>query len=304
MEVKSNQKSYQKSQKQLFDGKERLEEVFAALGLTTLWKYVGVFFAQFGTGSPLFNCEKCSMFAIVDIKTFPEKMKAMEKEIAQSHENWEPSEHVEEFVEVAKQILFIAQGDPFAPVTGSGIIKKTNAHILRASTFQSIMHWTPQQLSVIQALSMAYVVFDGFYSTGKSEILRCYGKDKLKKGGIVHYFNHRPIQMKHSPNVLPFTLMLQKEFPNGVVKESAFRFGIDSVKSFLSQHAIESHHHVIFDELICNDFSKRFLDSILAIKTRVASLWIAMGCVPLLGEENKYITNILTFVCIRMGLSI
>ena len=287
MEVKSNQKSYQKSQKQLFDGKERLEEVFAALGLTTLWKYVGVFFAQFGTGSPLFSCEKCSIFAIVDIKTFPEKMKAMEKEIALSHENWKPSEHVTEFVELAKQILFEAQGDPFAPVTGMGIIKKTNAHILRSSTFQNILKWTPQQLSVIQALHMQYVVFDGFYSTGKSEILRYYGKDKLKNGGIVHYFNHRPIQMKHSPNLLPFTLMLQKEFPVGVVKETTFRFGIDSVKSFLSQHAIEPHHHMIFDEVICNSYSKRFMDSILAIKTKVASLWIAMGCVPLLGEKNQ-----------------
>ena len=285
MEVKSNQKAYQKSQKQLFDGKERLEEVFAALGLTTHWKYVGVFFAQFGTGSPLFNCEKCSIFAIVDINTFPEKMKAMEEEIALSHENWKPSEHVTEFVELAKQILFEAQGDPFAPSTGMGIIRKTNAHILRASTFQNIIKWTPQQLSVIQALHMQYVVFDGFYSTGKSEILRYYGKDKLNNGGTVHYFNHRPIQMKHSPNLLPFTLMLQKEFPVGVVKETTFRFGIDSVKSFLSQHAIEPHHHVIFDELICNNFSKRFRDSMMAIKTRVASLWIAMGCVPLLGEK-------------------
>ena len=283
MEVKSNQKSYQKSQKQLFDGKERIQEVFAALGLTTAWKYVGVFFAQVGTGSPLFNCEKCSIFAIIDVETFTEHMKQIEKEIALSHENWIPSEHVEEFVEVAKQILFIAQGDPFSPVTGSGVIKKTNEHILRASHFQNIMHWTPEQLSIIQALSIPFMIFDGFYSTGKSEALRYFGKDKLKNRGVLHYINHRPIQMKNSPNLLPFTLMLQKEFPRGVVKETTFRFGIDSVKTFLYQHGIEPHHHVIFDELICNDYSKRFLDSILAIKARVASLWIAMGCVPLLG---------------------
>jgi hypothetical protein len=98
--------------------------------------------------------------------------------------------------------------------------------------------------------------------------------------------------------------MLQKEFPNGVVKESVFRFGIDSVKSFLSQHAIESHHHVIFDELICNDFSKRFVDSILAIKSRVASLWIAMGCVPLLGSFSTEKLEEAGFVCPKLSFAL
>ena len=41
LEVKSNQKGYQKAKKQLFDGKARLEELLAAIGLkTTLWKYI------------------------------------------------------------------------------------------------------------------------------------------------------------------------------------------------------------------------------------------------------------------------
>ena len=40
----------------------------------------------------------------------PEKMKSIEKEVAISNENWKPSEHVEEFIKVAKEILFITQG--------------------------------------------------------------------------------------------------------------------------------------------------------------------------------------------------
>ena len=55
-------------------------------------------------------------------------------------------------------------------------------------------------------------------------------------GGVLHYFNHRPIDMKDSPNLLPFTMMLQKEFPDGVVKETTFQFGVDSVSDFLSQN--------------------------------------------------------------------
>ena len=72
VEVKSSQKSYQKSQKQFFDGKEKIEEVFAALGLKTVWKYIGLFFALIGTESPLFNCQNCSLFAVIGIDAFRE----------------------------------------------------------------------------------------------------------------------------------------------------------------------------------------------------------------------------------------
>ena len=117
MEAKSSQNSYQKSQKQIFDGKERIEEVLASIGIKVKWKYVGVFFAENGSGVPLFNCEKCSCFAIIDIKTFTKKMKMIEVQVMRHHNGWNPSEHVNEFVEIAKQLLFIAQGkDLFALV--------------------------------------------------------------------------------------------------------------------------------------------------------------------------------------------
>ena len=66
MEVKSSQKAYQKATKQLFDGKERIEEVLSALGLSaTAFKFVGVFYAHQATELPLFECDPCSTFAIV-----------------------------------------------------------------------------------------------------------------------------------------------------------------------------------------------------------------------------------------------
>ena len=287
VEVKSNEKQYQKSQKQLFDGKEKIKDIFAALGFKPTWKFIGVFFALNGTNSSLFNCEKCCLFAIIGIDTFPGQIKNIEKEVKKSHISWYPSEHVKEFVEIAKQMLFIAQGDPFAPVTESGVINKTAHYINRVSTSQNILLWTPEQLSVIQAMDMPYVIFDGFYSTGKSEVLKYFGKHHLKIGRIVHYFNQRPVGMKDNPNLLPFTMMLQKEFPEGIVKETTFRFGIDSVSEFLLQNGIEPHHHVIFDEVICIKYCKGFLDSLVAMKMNVASLWIAMGSVPLQGENSE-----------------
>ena len=55
-------------------------------------------------------------------------------------------------------------------------------------------------------------------------------------GENLHYFNHRPVKMRGNKNLLPFTLVLQGEFPEGVVKETTFQFGIDSIKGFLQKH--------------------------------------------------------------------
>jgi hypothetical protein len=156
-EAKSNQKGYQKAIKQLFDGKDRYEEVFSALGLTTAWKHVGVFYAHIAGELRLFDCDPCSIFAIIGEEQIPGKMKNVEEVVVQSHENWNPLDHVEEFVEISKQLLFIAQGDPYAPVTGSNIVAKTLQHILRASDVQSMFLWTPEQLSLVQAMNLLYV---------------------------------------------------------------------------------------------------------------------------------------------------
>ena len=285
IEVKCNQKGYQKATKQLFDGKERIEEVFSSLGTTTKWKYVGVFYAQLAAELPLFDCEPCSTFAIVGEDQIPEKMEAIGKLVTESHENWNPADHVEEFVKLATRLLFIAQGDPYAPVTGSNIIKKTLGHIERASHPENVILWTQEQLSLVQAINLLYVILDAFYSTGKTEVLKYYGKDKIKQGEPLHYFNHRPSKMKGNLNLLPFTLMLQGEFPEGVVKETTFQFGIDPVKGFLKQHGIEPHHHVIIDEVICTKYTKHFLDSMIEIKNNVKSLWIAMGAEPIMGKD-------------------
>ena len=285
VEVKSNQKGYQKATKQMFDGKDRLEEIFSALGITTTWQYIGVFYAQCGMELPLFDCQYCSMFAIIGEDEIPHKLRRVEDEVAKQNENWNPSDHVQEFVDVAQHLLFVAQGDPYAPVTKSNIINKTAKHVECASNVENIFLWTPEQLSLVQALNLLYLFIHSFYSTGKTEVLKYYGKLVIKKGGILHYFNHRPTNMKGNSNLLPFTLMLKGEFPNGVVKETEFEFGKDSVEEFLQEHGIEADHYVIFDELICTKYNKGFLDSLIAMKNSVKSIWIAMGAQPIMGKK-------------------
>ena len=290
IEVKSNQKAYQKATTQLFDGKERLEEVFSILGMATAWKYIGVFFALEGDGTPLFDCEKCSIFGIIGEDSITGHLETIEEEAAKKNENWNPADHVEEFVELAKQVLFIAQGDPFAPVTGSNIINKTVKHITLVSTVENIFFWTLEQLTIVDAMNVLFLILDAFYSTGKSEILKYYCRKQDKKGEIVHYFNQRPANHNKNSGLLPFTLMLKKQLPSNVVKETTFLFGVDSVKGFLQQHEIEPTHHVIFDEVICTKYSKGFTDSLIAMKENVASLWVAMGSQPITGNDLSIFT--------------
>ena len=290
IEVKSNKRhgSYQKATKQLFGGKKSLEKIFSAIGSTTLWQYVGIFFALIDDDKCFFECDNCSNFVIVGEEQIFEKIKIVEEKVVEKNQDWKPEEHVEEFIELAKETLFIAQGDPYAPVTGSNIIDKTVKHVFRASTPQNIFFWTLEQLSIVQALEILYLFLDAFYSTGKTEVLKYFGKYKLGKGEIVHYFIQRPKGMDQNSNLLPFTLMLQKEFPSEVVKETSFQFGIDPVKDFLNQYEIEPTHHVIFDEVICTKYNKSFIDSIVKMKNNVASLGVAMGAQPITGRSRLH----------------
>ena len=190
MEVKSDQKKYGKAKTQLFDGLEKLKEVFSAIGLTsTHWLYVGVFFALRGSEKPLFDCEDCSIFAIIGKDSISCNLKTIEEKVAEyhqflNHQNWIPEDHVHEFIDLAKETLFIAQGDPLAPVTEKNVVDKTLKHIERVSHVERVLLWTPDQLSLTEAKNLNYVVLDGFYSTGKSSVLTYYGKSK-RRGKLV-----------------------------------------------------------------------------------------------------------------------
>ena len=181
VEVKWNRNKYQKAKKQIFDGLERLQEVLAALGLnSTGWQFVGVFFALNGNE---FECEHCSVFSIIGESSIQPKMKIIEERVVEKHKNWVSQEHVNEFVDLTKEILFVAQGDPFAAVIGEHIISKTVRHVERASTFENTILWTPDQLALIQEnpQNLPLVFFDAFYSTGKSSICRYFGKTNLQR---------------------------------------------------------------------------------------------------------------------------
>ena len=161
------------------------------------------------------------------------------------HGKWTPDEHVTEFVELAKQFMFIAQGDRCAPVTESSEVNKIADQVNAASTFESLMFWTREQLSVAQALEMLFVFLDAFYSTGKTAILKHVAKHWDKQKKTVHFFIHRAeLDEEELKQKLPFTLMVEYEFRNAQsvqIEETTFRFeDEDSLEPFLKKFQIES----------------------------------------------------------------
>ena len=176
IEVKASTSLFQKAKKQMFDSKEKIEELCGILGPTTQWLFLGVFFAlEDKTGKPFFDCSchlPCDTFSIIGRENIEDKLRKIDMIAIQKNENWDPSENISEFVELAKQLMFVAQGDPKAPVTGCNLVRKTDHHVNAASTFEGILFWTPQQLSVTNAVHLPYVFLDAFYSTGKSFALQ------------------------------------------------------------------------------------------------------------------------------------
>ena len=291
---------YKKAEKQLRDGKSRLEEICAQIAETTKWKFCGVLFAMVKSVKPPFTCDcnkKCSLFCIVGEEAFEFNFRQIEEEIAKSHEEiWIPSNHIEEFVELMKLVMFKAQGNSCAPVTMSNIVDLTEKHVLKAGTpFAEMFFWTLEQLSLVQAHDLKYVYLDAFYSCGKTEALKHLAKHWNEENNLrseeeknaVHYLVNRPKNL--SLKKLPLTLILEKFFDktNVQVKETDFQVGKEPVGTFLEKNGIQPNDSVCFDEVICIDYSRNFSDGLQEMAKSVASLWVAIGAKPVTGRYKK-----------------
>ena len=289
---------YQKAKKQIGNGKSRLEEVCGAIAEKTEWKFGGVFFALHEGEKPLFVCDcdkNCSIFTIIGEDQISSKLPQLEEKIAESHrEKWMPIDHVEEFIDLAKQLMFRAQGNPCAPVTLSNIIDMTAKHVQKAGTAESMFFWTSKQLSLVQAQELKYVYLDAFYSCGKSEALKHQAKywneENRKKfeeeQNRVHYLVNKPKELKERK--MPFTVILEKVFQNTnvLVKETDFKIGMEPLGPFLEENGIKPNDFVCFDEVICNVYSKDFSNGLEEMSNSVAALWVAIGAKPVIGHYN------------------
>ena len=94
-------------------------------------------------------------------------------------QSWNPKKNVIGFVEIVKEIMFIAQGDPKAPVTQAMQVNKLS---------QNMIFWTPEQKSIIES-NADFMLLMAYYGCGKTwcliERAKCLLKDK---NNVIHFF--------------------------------------------------------------------------------------------------------------------
>ena len=116
-----------------------------------------------------------------------EKLRLIDEQATQLNRSWSLADNLDEFVKLIKNLLFIAQGNPKAPVTDYNMVNKIHEYVTKASKFQNILFWifwTTEQLAVINELYIPYVFLDAFYSTGKSSILQYVAKHWSQENGM------------------------------------------------------------------------------------------------------------------------
>ena len=192
IEIKASASSgnCQKAKKQLLEAKDIIEKIIGEIGSSTKLLFASVFYATHNSSENIQmpdNPFKDSVFSIVGEETIEEKLRLIDEQATKLNRSWSLADHLEEFEKLIENLLFIAQGNPKAPVTDSNMVIKIHEHVTKASKFHNILFWifwTQEQFAVINELYIPYVFLDAFYSTGKSSILQYITKHWSQENGM------------------------------------------------------------------------------------------------------------------------
>ena len=96
---------------------------------------------------------------------------------------WNPKDHLNDFTELTKQLIFTFQGNPEAPILGSKVIETIGKEMDKACTIENIFFWTPEQLSILNAINEDFMVLFAYYGCGKTLLLKERAKYLLNQSG-------------------------------------------------------------------------------------------------------------------------
>ena len=271
IEVKATYKSsyFAKAKEQLRDSKERMQAVFNSVAnMSNDWLHVGLCYMDAG------DCGSTSDFVINGIRQLD--FHRIESKIVQTRTtHWDPDQHIVEFVSVAKVLLFEAQGHPQAPLTRELQIKKIDDELDDASAPENILFWTPEQLSIVQAMDINFMLLMGYYGCGKTVLLieRAEYLLRQNKGQRIH------IYIDYEESGLAETLKLRFN-EDKRIRIQTVQFMFDDTSNFdLVNDGVKAKDHVIIDEAGMWKKSDEFLLNLQKFKRQVSSLWVALGFV-------------------------
>ena len=114
---------------QLKDGRFRMQKLIDSIdGISKLWVWIGTALFQYPHSDLQFNCSNCQDFVFFGFDGFDEQLRSIEQKISNHQGQWDHLEVLNrsgQFVEITKQLLCVAQGNPEAPVTRDKVVQKT-----------------------------------------------------------------------------------------------------------------------------------------------------------------------------------
>jgi len=140
---------------------------------------------------------------------------------------------------VAKFLLFEAQGQHKAPLTHQKLAEIVEEDLDKASAPENILFWTPEQLSIVQAMHIDGMFLMGFYGCGKTILLIERAEYLLRHHHVVRFY------INNSESGLAEVLKLRFAGKNIMIKTKYEIF----INDFdLSSDGVNPTDHVIIDE--------------------------------------------------------
>ena len=281
IEVKASHKQFDHAKEQIKDCRKRIQAVLDSIpGMSSIWKFVGVC----GIGDGFYNHDFIINGSDLESNScFDRKLDQIEKILNSLRLNWNPSQdRIKEFVSIGKHLLFIAQGDSKALLTKEKLAKKVDEDLDKASAPENILFWTPEQLSIVQAMHIDWMCLMSYYGCGKTILLIERAEYLLRNPRNTVYF-----YVDKEKSGLTEVLKLRFDGRNVHIKEKAILFEMQSIGNpfDLLCDGIHPTDHVIIDEATLST-SELFLRQLMKFKSQVSSLWVALGDV---GSNSKIV---------------
>ena len=282
IEVKASSKYFGKAKAQLQDSMERVQAVFNSVeNMSQSWKFIGICYIE----KPDINIH--NNFTIFGTQDFHAKIATIEMKAF--NQFWNPKNHFQEFVCLAKQLLYEAQGHPQPAISKKAIVEKISDHIEKASTPENILFWTPEQLSILEAMNEPWMCLMGYYGVGKT-ILLIERAEQLSKNenNIIHFFVDGGVKQLKTNLENRFA-----QYEN--VKVKMLPSTEDFLQLMLETGQNSAKHHVLIDEVVVS--SDDFVDSLQQMKAKFASVWLAIGLSLVRFQEVRACFERNNFLC-------
>ena len=274
IEAKTSHQQFNSAKEQIKDCQNRIQAVFNGIeGMSSLWKFVGVCFIGDG-GYDTFGKD----FVIDGTEDIATKLNKIEHQVNHSQQ-WIPNEdRIKEFVNVAKFLLFEAQGQHKAPLTHQKLTEKVDEDLDKASAPENLLFWTPEQLSIVQAMHIDWMFLMAYYGCGKTILLIERAEYLLRNpNNTVHFY------IDKYDSGLAEVLKLRFAGKNIKIKTKDLMFDSDFD---LSSDEVNPSDHVIIDEARMWN-SKRFLEQLKRFQSQISTLWVALGYVSISANFNE-----------------